>query len=86
MMTAESVLSMQKALGLSDGKMALALGVTRQTVRNWRRGSQCPVFAQNALRWMMELRRLDPANENLPELIRLPMPANDNAEQVSIAN
>ena len=76
----------QRTLGLSDGKMALALGVTRQTVRNWRRGSPCPIFAQNALRWMMELRRLDPSNDNLPALIRLPEPANDNAEVIAVAN
>jgi transcriptional regulator with XRE-family HTH domain len=82
----ESIIRLQKSLGLSDGKLALALGVTRQTVRNWRIGSACPAFAQNALRWMMELRRLDPSNDNLPDLVRLPAPANDNAQSAAIAN
>jgi DNA-binding transcriptional regulator YiaG len=69
-MTTEEIIAIQKELGLSDGKMAHALGVTRQTFRNWRRGRVCPLFAQNALRWMMELRRLDAANDNLPERVR----------------
>lgn len=69
-MTIEEIAAIQKELGLSDGKMAEALSVTRQTWRNWRRGCKCPMFAQNALRWMMELRRLDPANDNLPGKIR----------------
>lgn len=70
-MTIEEINSIQKELGLSDGKMAQSLGVTRQTWRNWRRGCKCPVFAQNSLRWMMELRRLSPANDNLPQKIRI---------------
>lgn len=70
-MTIEEINSIQKELGLSDGKMAQSLGVTRQTWRNWRRGCKCPVFAQNSLRWMMELRRLSPANDNLPQKIRV---------------
>lgn len=70
-MTQEEIIAIQQKLGLSDGKMAQALGVTRQTVRNWRRGCKCPPFACNALRWMMELRRLDPANDNLPQRIRV---------------
>lgn len=70
-MTPEDIISIQQKLGLSDGKMAQALGVTRQTFRNWRRGCKCPLFAQNALRWMMELRRLDPANDNLPQKVRV---------------
>lgn len=69
-MTSEEFRNIQQKLGLSDGKLADALGVTRQTVRNWRRGCKCPLFAQNAIRWMLELRRLDPANDNLPQLIR----------------
>lgn len=69
-MNTEQINAIQKELGLSDNKMAQALGVTRQTWRNWRTGSTCPVFAQNALRWMMELRRLSPANDNLPPKIR----------------
>lgn len=69
-MTIEEINSIQKELGLSDGKMAQSLGVTRQTWRNWRRGCKCPVFAQNSLRWMMELRRLSPANDNLPAKVR----------------
>ena len=69
-MTPEELLEMHSKLKLSDGKMAQALGVTRQTWRNWRRGCRCPLFAQNALRWMMELRRISPANDNLPAKIR----------------
>ena len=69
-MTPEELLEMQSKLKLSDGKMAQALGVTRQTWRNWRRGCRCPLFAQNALRWMMELRRISPANDNLPAKIK----------------
>lgn len=69
-MTTEEINAIQKELGLSDNKMAQSLGVTRQTWRNWRTGATCPAFAQNALRWMMELRRLSPANDNLPQRIR----------------
>lgn len=69
-MTPERLIELQQALGLSDNKMAQALGVTRQTWRNWRTGCPCPLFAQNALRWMVELRRLSPANDNLPERVR----------------
>lgn len=70
-MTKEEILEVQQKLGLSDGKMAQAIGVTRQTWRNWRRGEKCPAFAQNALRWMMELRKVSPANDNLPSRIRV---------------
>ena len=70
-MNTEEINAIQKELGLSDNKMAQALGVTRQTWRNWRTGKPCPVFVQNALRWMMELRRLSPANDNLPTKIRV---------------
>lgn len=56
--------------GLSDRKLAVALSVTRQTVRNWRTGRCFPEFAQKSIRWLVELRRLDPANENLPESLR----------------
>lgn len=70
-MTTEEFATIQQQLMLSDGKMANALGVTRQTVRNWRIGCKCPEFAQNALRWMLELRRIDPANDNLPQAVRV---------------
>ena len=69
-MTPEMICEIQMTLGLSDNKMAKALGVSRQTWRNWRRGCKCPQLAQNAMRWMLELRRLSPANDNLPERIR----------------
>lgn len=69
-MTPDKINELQRALGLSDNKMAKSLGVTRQTWRNWRLGSKCPQFAQNALKWMVELRRVSPANDNLPERIR----------------
>lgn len=69
-MDTHDIATIQKELGLSDGKLAVALCVTRQTVRNWRTGHACPLFAQNALRWMMELRRLDASNDNLPPLVR----------------
>lgn len=75
--TPENINALQQSLGLSDNKMAQALGVTRQTWRNWRRGCKCPAFAQNALRWMVELRRVSPANDNLPERVRF-NPVNDN--------
>lgn len=68
----EDVFEIQKQLGLSDTKFAEAVGVTRQTIRNWRRGISVPRFARNALRWMMELRRIDPANDNLPPKVRRP--------------
>lgn len=68
----DEIIRLQRELGLSDGKLAVALGVTRQTVRNWRTGCKCPPLAQNAIRWMMELRRLSPANDNLPERLRSP--------------
>ena len=69
-MTPEMICEIQRTLGLSDNKMAKALGVTRQTWRNWRTGCTCPVLAQNAMRWMLELRRLSPSNDNLPERVR----------------
>lgn len=69
-MTPEMITEIQQALGLSDNKMAQALGVTRQTWRNWRNGCTCPQLAQNALRWMLELRRISPANDNLPARVR----------------
>ena len=64
------IVSLQQRLGLSDQKLASCLGVTRQTVRNWRRGCKCPRAMQNAIRWMLEVRRLDPANDNLPKHLR----------------
>lgn len=70
-MTTEEIQEIQQRLGLSDGKMALALGITRQTWRNWRTGQPCPPFAKQALRMMMELRRIDPANDNLPQRVRV---------------
>lgn len=68
--TPEKIIALQENLGLSDNRMAVALGVTRQTFRNWRRGCKCPQLAQNAMRWMIELRRLSPSNDNLPVRIR----------------
>lgn len=70
-MTKDDIEAIQKELGLSDGKMAKSLGVTRQTFRNWRTGRACPIFAQQALVWLMELRRLSPANDNIPEMMRM---------------
>lgn len=69
-MTTEELIGIQKQLGLSDGKMAAALSVTRQTWRNWRTGRTCPPFAQLALSCMMALRDLQPANDNLPAAFR----------------
>lgn len=66
-MTTEEIKAVQERLGLSDGKMAKALGITRQTWRNWRIGEPCPLFARNSLRWLMELRRLDAGNDNIPD-------------------
>lgn len=70
-MKPEEILAVQRQLGLSDTKIAAALGITRQTWRNWRTGQTCPVFAQKALVWMMTLRKLDPANDNLPRHVRV---------------
>ena len=69
-MTPEELMRIQESLGLSDNKMAKAIGVTRQTWRNWRTGRPCPLFAQNALRWLMELRKLSPSNDNIPKPMR----------------
>lgn len=55
---------------MSDGKLAKALGVTRQTVRNWRRGCKVPQFADNSIRWLLALQQVDPANDNLPPALR----------------
>lgn len=70
-MSPDELRSIQDQLGLSDNRMAQALGVTRQTWRNWRRGCKCPTLAQNAIRWVLELRRLEPANDNLPNRFRV---------------
>lgn len=69
-MTPAELTELQRRLNLSDGKMAKAIGVTRQTWRNWKTGRRCPELARNALRWMAELHRISPANDNLPERIR----------------
>lgn len=69
-MDSNEIARIQNVLGLSDSKMAASLGVTRQTWRNWRTGKVCPPFAMNALRWLMELRRVSPSNDNLPERMR----------------
>ena len=69
-MTADDLRALQEKLGLSDNKMAQALGVTRQTYRNWRTGRTIPVLAQNAIRWLLELRRVAPANDNIPQRFR----------------
>lgn len=66
----DKIVLLQTSLGLSDGKLAKELGVTRQTVRNWRRGCKVPPFAENSLRWLMALRVADPANDNLPPAFR----------------
>lgn len=70
-MTTDEINGIQQRLGLSDAKMAAALRVTRQTWRNWRTGQPCPPFVRQALRIMMELRRVDPANDNLPQRVRV---------------
>jgi DNA-binding transcriptional regulator YiaG len=69
-MTKDDLICIQQRLGLSDTKMAACLGVTRQTWRNWRRGCKCPPAMQNAIRWVLELRRIDPANDNIPKHLR----------------
>ena len=70
-MDAREALALQQKLGLSDAKMANSLGITRQTWRNWRTGRSIPPIVANSLRWLMELRRLDPANDNIPEKMRV---------------
>ena len=69
-MSPHDLADVQRRLGLSDNRMAQALGVTRQTWRNWRTGRAFPPLAQNALRWLLELRRVSPSNDNLPERFR----------------
>lgn len=65
------VMAVQAELGMSDTKLAAALGVTRQTWANWRKGRPMPRLAQNAIRWMLTVRQLDAANDNLPRHIRV---------------
>ncbi len=69
-MTPDDLAALQGRLGLSDNRMAQALGVTRQTWRNWRTGKKLPTLAANSIRWLMELRRISPANDNIPERMR----------------
>lgn len=69
-MTPDELVALQQRLGLSDSRMAQALGVTRQTWRNWRTGRNIPPLARNAIKWLIELRRLSPANDNLPDRLR----------------
>lgn len=69
-MTPDELVALQQRLGLSDNRMAQALGVTRQTWRNWRTGRAFPPLARNAVRWLMELRRISPSNDNLPDRLR----------------
>ncbi len=77
-MNAGFALELQRELGLTDTAMARALKITRQTWRNWRTGKSFPPFAAQSLVIMSELRRVDAANDNLPELIRVRPAANDN--------
>ena len=70
-MSPDELVTIQAMLGLSDRKMAAALGITRQTVANWKRGKPFPAIAATAIQWMMTLRRLDPANDNLPRQVRV---------------
>lgn len=69
-MSPNELIEIQQRLGLSDNRMAQALGITRQTWRNWRTGKKVPTLAKNAIRWVMELRRVSPANDNLPARLR----------------
>ena len=66
----KQVAEIQHRLGLKDTEIARALGITRQTWRNWRLGRTIPYFVGHGLKAISELYRLDPANENLPESIR----------------
>lgn len=66
----QRITDLQRSLGLSDSKMAAALGVTRQTLHNWRTGNGCPQFTRNAVAWMIELLRVDPDSDSLPEPFR----------------
>ena len=66
----DQVIELQRRLGLRDTEIARALGVTRQTWRNWRKGRTIPYFVGHGLKAIGELYNLDPANENLPEGIR----------------
>lgn len=63
-------------LGLSDAALAAALGVSRQTATNWRTGhsgwktGRMPGIVATALRSLVELRRLEPGNRELPDALR----------------
>lgn len=68
--TPEEVAAIQRRLGLRDTQMAEALGITRQTWRNWRTGRTIPYFVGHALRAIDALHQIDPANDNLPAPMR----------------
>lgn len=70
--TTEEIAAIQRRLGLRDTQIAAALGVTRQTWRNWRTGRTIPYFVGHALKAIDALHRLDPANDNLPAAMRRP--------------
>lgn len=59
-MTKDELLDIQKRSGLNDTKFAKAIGITRQTWRNWKLGRTIPALAENALRWLDELSKVAP--------------------------
>ncbi|MBL0946235.1 MAG: hypothetical protein IBJ04_18115 [Hydrogenophaga sp.] len=75
-MTPEQLAQWQDDLGLSDERMARALGLTRQTWRNWRVGhsgwkrGRLPPNVQTALRYLWTLMEVDPHNHTLPADLR----------------
>lgn len=76
----ETLRALQVQLLASDGQMADAIGVKRQTWRLWKsdrltkKGAPLTPMAALALARMLELRKIDPSNEALPELFRAAPP------------
>ncbi len=60
----------QKKHGLSDGTLAKAVGVTKMTIGNWRRGLNKPTGV-NLLRLLTELGQYEP-NVRIEDLVGEP--------------
>lgn len=70
-MTPEEFEACRLRMGLSCLAMARALNLTPVTIHNYRSGrATIRKCVANAVRWMCELHRLDPANDNLPKDLR----------------
>ena len=75
--TLDRLEALQAELELSDARMAAALGMTRQAYSAWKRRipgwkkNQFPAFKVLGIRLMLELMKVDPGNETLPEAFRI---------------